>query len=85
MGLIQSICLLVRALLRPRLSLAAENLALRQQLSVYHHSRPRPKLRKRDRLFWVVLSRLLPGWQSVLVIVQPATVVHCHRQGLQLF
>ena len=85
MGLIQSICLLLRAFLSPRLSLAAENLALRQQLATYHHSRPRPKLRKRDRLFWVVLSRLWPGWQAVLVIVQPATVVQWHRQGFKLF
>jgi transposase InsO family protein len=36
-------------------------------------------------LFWVVLSRLWPGWQAVLVIVQPATVVHWHRQGFRLF
>ena len=61
MGLIQSICLLLRAFLKPRLSLAAENLALRQQLATYHHSRPKPKLRKCDWLFGVVLSRLWPG------------------------
>ncbi len=85
MGLIQSICLLLREFLRPRLSLAAENLALRQQLATYHHSRPRPKLRKRDRLFWVVLSRLWPSWQAALLIVQPATVVHWHRQGFEFF
>lgn len=85
MGLIQSICLLLQTFLRPRLSLAAENLALRQQLAAYHHSRPQPKLRQHDRLFWVVLSRLWPGWQSALLIVQPATVVHWHRQGFKLF
>ena len=85
MGLIQSICLLLRAFLSPRLSLAAENLALRQQLATYHHFRPRPKLRQRDRLFWVVLSRLWSGWQAALLIVQPATVVHWHRQGFKLF
>jgi hypothetical protein len=38
--------------------LAVENLALRQQVAVYKHSVERPKLRPRDRAFWVWLSRL---------------------------
>lgn len=38
--------------------LAIENLALRQQLAVMKQSVRRPKIRKRDRLFWVILSRL---------------------------
>ena len=37
-----------------RSSLAMENLALRQQLSVYKQSVKRPKLRQRDRIFWFV-------------------------------
>ena len=78
MGMIQAIYLLIRAFLKPQFSLAAENLALRQQLSAYFHSRPRPKLRKRDRLFWVLLSQLWDGWQAILVIVQPATVIRWH-------
>ncbi len=85
MGIIQAICVLLPALLKPQLSLAAENLALRQQLAIYHHSRPRPKLRKRDRLFWIILSRVWRGWQAALVIVQPATVIGWHRQGFQRF
>jgi transposase InsO family protein len=83
--MIQVIYLLIRALLKPQLSLAAENLALRQQLATYYHSRPRPKLRKCDRLFWVLLSQVWDGWQAILVIVQPATVIRWHRQGFKLF
>jgi hypothetical protein len=41
-----------------RTSLAIENLALRQQLAVYKLSVKHPKLRPRDRLFWICLSRL---------------------------
>jgi len=41
-GIIKALYLLIRAFLVPRLSLAAENLALRQQLAVYKHSVKRP-------------------------------------------
>ena len=46
---------LVRSVLRSRAALAAENLALRQQLAVLRRSVKRPKLRARDRLFWVLM------------------------------
>ena len=68
-----------------RAALALENLALRQQLAVLHRSAPRPKLRWRDRLFWVWLSRLWSGWREVLVLVQPETVVRWHRLGFRWF
>jgi len=85
MGVCLALWHFVRALLRSRLGLAAENLALRQQLANYQRSRNRPKVRRRDRVFWVWLSRLWNDWQSVLVIVQLATVVGWHRQGLRLY
>jgi transposase InsO family protein len=46
---------------------------------------PRPRLKRRDRLFWVVLSRLWSGWRSALVIVEPDTVCKWHRAGFRLF
>ena len=85
MGIIKAIHLLVRAFLISRLSLAAENLALRQQVAVYQHTVKRPKLRKRDRIFWVWLSRLWSNWRSALAIVQPETVIKWHRQGFKLY
>ena len=81
MGWIQIIDVFLRALLRDRTELAAENLALRQQLAVLEHKSKRPRLRKRDRIFWVWLSRLWSNWRSVLVIVQAETVVRRHQQG----
>lgn len=50
-------------MLRPRASLIAENLALRQQLAVLRRSAPRPRLRPSDRAFWVVLSRAWSRWR----------------------
>ena len=65
--------------------IAAENLALRQQLGVLRRSAKRARLRQRDRVFWVWLSRLWADWQSSLVIVKPTTVIRWHRQGFRLY
>ena len=70
MGIIKAIYLLIRAFLLSRLSMAVENLALRQQVAVYQHTVKRPKLLPRDRIFWVWRSRLWSNWRSALAIVQ---------------
>jgi hypothetical protein len=75
----------VRGLLADRARLAAENLALRQQVAILKHTTPRPKLRPRDRVFWVWLARLWADWRSFLLIVQPETVIRWHRQGFRLY
>jgi len=45
----------------------------------------RPSLRPTDRLLWVLLSRLLPNWREMLVIVKPETVIGWHRKGFRLY
>src|SRR5260370_4196124 len=60
--------------------IALENLALRHQLAVYKKTVSRPKLRRSDRLFWVALSRVWPGWRQALVIVSPNTVLRWQRR-----
>jgi hypothetical protein len=52
------------AAFKPRASLVAENLALRQQLATLRRTVPRPRLRSVDRAFWVVLSRVRARWAS---------------------
>ena len=76
---------LIRYIVADRAELAAENLALRQQLAVLERQTKRPRLRPRDRIFWVWLSKLWPGWRSVLVIVEPDTVVRWHQLGFRLY
>ncbi|MBU1495155.1 MAG: helix-turn-helix domain-containing protein, partial [Actinobacteria bacterium] len=74
---------LVRAALMPRASLALENAALRQQLTVYIRTQKRPRLRVEDRMFWIALHRLWSDSTRSLVIVKPATVVGWHRKGFK--
>jgi len=69
MGWVKVIFIFLRAAVRSQAELAAENLALRQQLAVLEQGSKRPRLRKRDRAFWAWLSWLWPNWRSVLVIV----------------
>ncbi len=85
MGFLKACVLFFRAMLVPKFHLAVENLALRQQLAVCRQSIKHPKLRPRDRAFWVCLSRLWPNWRSALAIVQPETVVKWHRMGFKLY
>jgi len=79
---------LIRALvsaLQSHQSLALENLALRQQLANLKAKSPRPTITPWDRAFWMILSRIWSGWEKVLHIVQPATVVRWHREGFRWF
>jgi transposase InsO family protein len=85
MNILTARVVLIRGFCAGRASLAAENLALRQQLAVLKRSVSRPKLQARDRFFWTLLSRFWSGWRSALVIVSPDTVVRWHRQGFRLF
>jgi putative transposase len=84
-ALLSSIAAALLAALRPRASLVAENLALRQQLAVLGRAAPRPRLRPVDRAFWVVLSRAWSRWAETLVVVKPETVIGWHRRGFVRF
>src|SRR5437016_3319627 len=85
MILVLGVWTFVRALLVTSAAVSLENVVLRHQLAVLQRSVGRPRLRRRDRIFWVGLSRLWAGWRSSLVMVQPATVLAWHRQGFQLY
>ena len=85
MSLRTGIVLVVRAVLGSQAKLAAENLVLRHQLGVLQRSVKRPRLRQRERILWVWLSRLWPDWRSSLAIVKPETVIRWHREGFKLY
>jgi putative transposase len=70
---------------RSRCDLLLENLALRQQLAVLKQRHSRPRFATVDKLLWVILRRLWPGWKQALILVQPETVVCWHRAGFKLY
>jgi transposase InsO family protein len=81
--LVASIVRSAIALFRRREGQAIMELALRQQLAVYVHRHPRPRLSPLDRAFWVALSRFWPHWRSALVVVRPETVIRWHRKAFR--
>jgi hypothetical protein len=68
-----------------RRDLLLENLALRQQLSLFQRRKRRPVLSSFDKLFWVAIQRVWPQWKNSLVLVTPETVVRWHRAGFRRY
>ena len=77
---------LLRAAVRDRGDVVAENLLLRHQLAVLTRpTRTRPRLRARDKLVWLLARLGHPDWRQHLVLVRPETVVRWHRHCWRLF
>ncbi len=67
---------LLRAALRDRAGLVAENLVLRHQLAVLSRpTRQRPRVRTRDELLWVLVRWLWRDWRRHVVLVRPETAI----------
>src|SRR2546426_10663760 len=60
--------------------IAMENAALRQPLAVFKRDINRPRLRRRDRIFWMGLRAIWKDWKSGLMIVRPETVISWQRK-----
>jgi putative transposase len=84
-GLVWVFIGVIGRLFRSRRSLLIENLALRQQLSVFKRQNSRPRLGVADKLFWVTLCRFWSSWKKTLIMVSPDTVARWHRCGFQLY
>ena len=64
---------------------ALENLALREQLGIFQRSVRHPKIRQRNRLFWVCLRKVWKEWRSALMIVRPETVLDWQRRRFRRY
>ncbi len=85
-GFLTRLLLLLRARLKSRVRLEAENLVLRQQVTVLNRKhRVRVTLRYFDRLLLVWLYRVFPSLLYAIVIVKPETVIRWHRQGFRAY
>ena len=73
----------VHSLCKSRRQLTLENLALRQQLAMLKPSVKRPQLSPAERLFWILFSKYVDGWRTMLHALHPDTVVRWHREGFK--
>lgn len=71
--------------IRGHQEVALENAALRHQLAVLKRDVKRPRMRRRDRLFWIALNKIWTDWKSALVIVRPETVISWQRKRFKRY
>src|SRR5262247_1923208 len=64
---------------------ALENIALRHQLAVFTREKKRPRLRDRDRLFWIALKKIWRNWRTALIFLQPETVIEWQRRRFKRY
>lgn len=83
--MISIILCFIKLLFQSKRSLLLQNLALRQQISVYKQTIKRPKTTFKDKLFWVFISKYFSGWKDVLAIVKPDTVIKWRRTLFKQF
>ena len=70
---------------RSKSELVAENALLRQQLIILRRQVKRPVCTKTERVFLVLLARLVRTWNQALLIVQPETLLRWHRELFRLY
>ena len=63
-----------------RADLIAENALLRRQLIIIKRKIKRPQLTNRDQLSLVLLARCTQFWKQAIFIIQPDTILRCHRE-----
>ena len=85
MDLLSAILLSSRSYFLDSNQLVLENLAIRQQLLVLQRTMKRPRLRRRDRIFWIFLARFWRDWRRHIFLVWPETVVRWHREGFKYY
>ncbi len=81
---LRCLAILIIGAFRKRRDLVLENLALRQQLGVLKR-RGVPRLKRKDRVFWVILSRIWSHWRKPLHLIKADTVVGWQRQGFRIY
>ena len=65
---------IVKTVLKSKNDLILENLALRQQLSLYKAKKQKVRLNEIDRTIWVALKETWSKWLDALMFVKPETV-----------
>ena len=69
--------------------LKLENIGLRSQLALYEerfqkHNIPKPRPTPAFRQLWVILSKCLTNWHTIIKYVRPKTVISWHRTAFNI-
>lgn len=83
--MVKSFIQFIRSLFMSRTRLQIENLYLRKQLEIVTRSSHRIKVKKSEKVFLILGSKILRNWKEHLVIVKPETLIKWHRERFKLF
>ena len=77
-------------LLQPKAVLAAKLLAAESQLAacvdaVNRRKAPKPRFGQAFRLLWVMIPKLVDGWEGLAQVMKPATVKKWHKQAFRVY
>ena len=75
----------IRSLFNTQCQLILENLTFRQQLAMFKLTVNRPQVSAIDRLFWVLFSKYVDEWQTMLHALHPDTIVRWHHKGFRCY
>ncbi len=65
--------------------LTLENTPLRKQLVILKSRTFQIRTKPTERWYFILFSKLLTGWQDVIIIVQPRTVLSWHKNFLRAY
>lgn len=74
----------------PKAILAARLLTVQSQLAMYKHrvdlaKDPKPRFTPAFCFLWVVLSKVLDGWEELAQLMKPATVKKWHTTAFKFY
>ena len=83
--MIKSILLFFRKSFTTNFKLKLEVIFLTKQLEIYQRTDPKLKIKKTDRMFFILIMNLLSNWKERIFIVKPNTIIKWHREGFRIY
>lgn len=58
---------------KSRTQLQLENIYLRKQIEILKRSSSKPEIKKLDKIFFIMMNKLIGNWKNNLFIIKPNT------------
>ena len=72
--MLNSLYLVIKKSFKTKIQLLLEIAMLAKQLEIYQRTDPKLKIKRTDRMFFILIMDLLSNWKERLFIVKPDTV-----------
>ena len=83
--MLKSLLLFLQKTFKTNTQLKLENIFPAKQLEIYKRTTLKLKIKRSDRLFFILIKDLLSNWRERLFIVRPATIIKWHRKSFRIY